>query len=286
MVPLSTRVQAAAIAWLTLAGLAAVAAASQPAAVPPLDRVLALAGDYIAKYEHDVTAVVAQEDYQQRVLAEAKARRLRSDLIMIADEANGWVEFRDVFEVDGQQVRDHDDRVVRLFMKPNPNARAQTERIVRESARFNLNPNRARFNRTLNIPMTALRYLRRQNQPRSRFEAAPQLERTDAGTFAMVRFKEESKPRLIGSRDDPAASGLFWIDPASGAVARSELKISSRVIVATLKVAYTRQSKPALWLPATMDELYILTDAGVSIDGHATYSNFRQFRVDVSTDIK
>jgi hypothetical protein len=35
-----------------------------------------------------------------------------------------------------------------------------------------------------------------------------------------------------------------------------------------------------------MDELYILTDAGVSIDGHATYSNFRQFRVDVSTDIK
>jgi hypothetical protein len=266
--------------------LAVVAATAPTPPQPPLEALLARSADYIAKYEHDVTAVVAQEDYQQRNLSEPKVRRLRSDLIMIADEANGWVEFRDVFEVDGRAVRDHDDRIVRLFMKPHPNARAQTQRIVQESARFNLNPSRVAFNRTLNVPMTALRFLRRQNQPRSRFEMAQQLEHVDGADFAVVRFREQSKPRLIGSRDDAPASGLFWIDPASGAVARSELKISSRVIVATLKVAYVHQSAPALWVPGSMDEFYTLTSAGVSIDGHATYSNFRQFRVDVSTDIK
>src|SRR3954468_14919134 len=114
--------------------------ASAGAQSPPLsiDALLALSADYIARYERDVTAVVAQEDYQQRILVEAKIRQLRADLIMIADAANGWVEYRDVFEVDGKPVRDHDDRVMRLFTKPNPNARAQTERIVEESARFNL----------------------------------------------------------------------------------------------------------------------------------------------------
>jgi hypothetical protein len=44
--------------------------------------------------------------------------------------------------------------------------------------------------------------------------------------------------------------------------------------------------QPAIWLPASMDESYNLTNAGVAIDGRATYSNFRQFRVDVSTDVK
>jgi hypothetical protein len=282
----ATRMSALATALLAIIGLSALAATSQAPAPPPLERLLALAADYIAEYERAVTAVVAQEDYQQRVLSEGKSRRLRSDLIMIADDANGWVEFRDVFEVDGRAVRDHDERVVRLFMKPNPNAREQTQRIVRESARFNLNPNRASFNRTLNIPMTALRYLRRQNQRRSRFELAPPPEPAAGAALAVIRFREQSTPRLIGSRDDAPASGTFWVDPVSGAVARSELKISSRVIIATLKAAYSKQLEPAIWLPVSMDEYYRLSSVGVDIDGHATYSNFRRFRVDVSTDIK
>ena len=106
----------------------AVRAAGGPAAV------LALAADYIAAYQRQVVAVVAQEDYRQRIAsATLPTRDLRSDLVMIADAERGWLEFRDVFEVDGRKVRDHDDRIAQLFLKPNPGARQQAARIVEEA---------------------------------------------------------------------------------------------------------------------------------------------------------
>jgi hypothetical protein len=86
-----------------------------------------------------VTAVVAEE-YVQAIPSERRGRRMKSELIMIAESANGWVEFRDVFEVDGKPVRDRDQRIVNLFMRPTNGAIAQGRRIADESARFNISP--------------------------------------------------------------------------------------------------------------------------------------------------
>ena len=191
---LSTRLRCEIFAWLA-ATLLVVCPASAQKSIP--SSILAAAADYMAQYEQGVVAGVAQEDYRQRVYSATRpTRQLRSDLVMIADANRGWIEFRDVFEVDGRAVRDHDDRLAELFLKPNPNARQQAARIVEESARFNLNPPGISFERTLNIPLEALRFLRK------------------------------------------------------------------------------------------MEEEYNLEDRTTSLSGDATYSNFRRFRVDVSTDIK
>lgn len=252
---------------------------------PDPSGILAAAANYITKYEHDVTAVVAQEDYRQRVYsATLPTRHLRSDLVMIADARWGWIEFRDVFEVDGRAVRDHDDRIAQLFLKPNPNALEQATRIVEESARFNLNPPGMTFERTLNIPLQALRFLQHANQSRSQFEIAGE-ERADVGRLVVLRFKEQARPRLIRSPLESPASGRFWIEPTSGVVVRSELNMRATNVSATIAVRYAPQFEPAIWLPATMNEEYRFDDR-TSISGDATYSNFRRFRVDVSTDIK
>ena len=99
---------------------------------------------------------MAQEDYEQRVLSEARVRRLRSDMLILAVEHAGWVELRDTFEVSGNRVRDRDERIAKLFMKPNPDAIEQAKRIASEGARFNMSPRMFPLNRTLNVPLTAL----------------------------------------------------------------------------------------------------------------------------------
>jgi hypothetical protein len=285
------RIAPSVLAVLGSIGVAATFVGPARAHTSPVDAILSTAGNYIRSYERDVTAVVAQEDYIQRVTPfisgprESLTRLLRSDLIMIADEASGWVEYRDVFEVDTHKVRDHDDRIANLFLKPNPNARAQAARIVDESARFNLSPNGVTFKRTLNIPMTALRFLRRQNQSRSAFQIDRE-EKTDASPLVVLRFKEQATPRLIGTSGQAAATGAFWIDPSSGAVVRTELRLSTRTVVGEIKVSYAQQLEPPIWLPASMDELYNVTEWSLAISGKATYSNFRRFRVDVSTEVK
>jgi hypothetical protein len=141
------------------------------------------------------------------------------------------------------------------------------------------------FERTLNIPLEALRFLQRTNQSRSQFEIAGE-ERADIGRLVVLRFKEQARPRLIRSPQEVPASGRFWIEPTSGVIVRSELKISGANVSATITVRYAPQFEPAVWLPASMNEEYRLYDRPTSIGGDATYSNFRRFRVDVATDIK
>jgi hypothetical protein len=261
-----------------LFGLTIARLAGAPQSVSPdLAAALAAAAGYLEQYEREVTAVIAQEDYQQHILSERAARTLRSDLLILAEPEWGWIEFRDIFEVDGRGVRDRDERIAQLFMKPNPNALEQARRISAEGARFNLSPSRTRFNRTLNVPLTALRFIRRQSQAHSTF----QLDKVEPSRVTL-RFKEAKLPRLIGTKDNVAAEGAFVIEPASGRILSTELYVPSKYAFARFRVEYAEQPSLKLWLPASMVESYNIP-GNAMIDGKATYSNFRVFKVDTST---
>ena len=123
---------------------------------PAVEDVLRAAAEYVKGYEG--MALVAQEEYTQ--LAALVRRNLQSDILFMKDDSFGWVEFRDVGLVNGAPVRDRQDRLLTLFTKPNPDRLAQAQRIVAEGARFNLNPPDIRLNRTINLPLTAVRFLR------------------------------------------------------------------------------------------------------------------------------
>ena len=244
---------------------------------PGLSEVLKAAGEYVATFERDAS-LVAQEDYYQ--LVDTNRRTLRSDMLFIPDETFGWIEFRDVAASDGLPVRDREERLLTLFTKPNPDRLKQAQRIVAEGARFNLNPRGTQLNRTINLPLTAIRFLRSASQPRSTFR----LTRWNRESgIVSLQFTEQYRPRLIKTSDQAPANGRFEIERATGRVMASTLLLQSGNTLATITVKFAADPKLGMWLPLTMDEQY--RGQGI-VTGQARYSAYRQFRVDTSEAVK
>jgi len=241
--------------------------------------ILRAAASYVAEYERAL-AIVGQEEYIQQASSQGR-RILRSDILFMQDEAFGWVEFRDVAERDGSPVRDREERLLALFSKPNADRLKQAQRIVAEGARFNINPGNFRLNRTINLPLTALRFLRSADQYRSAFKVGQWNRRTN---LVSIDFEEQHQPRLIGTSDHRAASGRFEIDRGSGRVTASKLTLPSGATVATIVVKFAYDANVRMWLPLSMEEQYFGPFSG-SITGLAKYSGYRQFRVETSTEI-
>ena len=202
-----------------------------------------------------------------------------------------YVEYRDVFEVDGALVRDRQDRLTRLFLAPSQTTQRQLKAIIEESARHNIGD----IPRNINTPMLTLSFLLPDVQPRFRFRRArvaqpslsdQQLSTDDAPAVFRaatelwaIEFRETRRPTIIRTnfgRSFPA-SGRFWIDPATGAVLISELEMTNDDVSGTINVSY--QSEPALGflVPAEMRERY--TARRALIEGRATYGRFRRFLV-------
>ena len=269
-------------------------------ATPSLEAILRSASKYLDEYAQEASALVSEETYIQKTpepdpATKAVSRQLRSDMLIIPEATFGWLGFRDVFEVDGQQVQNRTERLQSLFIRPLPDSMAQARRIVVESSRYNL---RSDIFRTINMPMMALRFLRFVDQRRSKF-TLDGLQVLDGVSVALVRFEERLTPRMIESSDEAAARGAFWIDPRTGRVLKSELSLDTgkaatrlrvrvRVSYAPKVVGVTAGSTPAAetWVPTSMDEEYRLGKGALAVEGHATYANFRKFKVETSTIIK
>src|SRR5690242_16197325 len=114
--------------WSTtmLLALAAGAAAAQSTDQGAL---LDEVSDYVAAYERTFVGVVAEETYRQEVKparagtdargfpieSRSERRDLKSDVLLVrAPAGDRWMQFRDVFEVDGRAVRDRPERLARL----------------------------------------------------------------------------------------------------------------------------------------------------------------------------
>jgi hypothetical protein len=267
--------------------------ADQDAPEISLDRILESAGQYVDRYEQAMATVVAQENYQQSFVASSRSgaasRTLRSDLLVFDAGPRGWVSFRDVYEVDGSPVRDHDQRLIDLVSHFSPSSLQEIRRIAAESARFNLNPRWVVINRNINTPMTALLFLRAASQGRSAFTLGKSEQIGDVRAVK-VTFVEQAKPRLIASGDDAAARGAFWIDPTNGRVVRTQLDMATELngqsVTTRIVVTYAKVASIDVWVPVTMDETYGLLQMEQAIKGRADYSNFRQFSVTVNEEGK
>jgi hypothetical protein len=121
---------------------------------PVVNVLLDKAAAYLDGYQKSFAAVVAQETYVQTSTGRPPRRELRSDVMEMNLGEAEWSQFRDVYEVDGKKVRDHDSRLENLFMKPTMTSLSEATRIANESARYNLG-----VARTINVPTMALTYL-------------------------------------------------------------------------------------------------------------------------------
>ena len=249
-----------------------------------LPSLLSRMGTYVDRYERELAAVVSEEQYVQEITTVngmfGDKRELKSDLLLSKAGDMGWVAFRDVFAVDGKEVRDRSDRLVNLFLKPTGTSRDQVAKIVAESSRLNI----GWVNRNINVPTMVLQFAKASEQYRSEFRRGDTAE-IEGVQAREIRFQEKKVPRMIQTRDGAAAQGRFWIEESTGTVVKTELRVATGSTNATITVVYRLQPKPSLWLPMLMNERYATPRQPV-ITGRATYQNFRQFNVLVDQIIK
>jgi hypothetical protein len=272
----------------------------QPAAAqtPVLVDVLARAAEYVVDFQRQLSGIVAEESYVQDVryplatgshlaIRGITHRELKSDLLLVKPVgADRWLQFRDVFDVDGKPVRDRNERLMQLFVAPSPSSAMQAERIVGESTRYNIGD----LQRTVNLPLFALLILDPDNQPRcvfTRTEQRDPLLRAAAATLSddlwVIEYQEVQKHTMIRTTNgrDLSARGRFWIDPGTGRVLASELIAEDLALKGTIDVDYQPEPAIGLLVPATMRERYDIRHDGSRVDGTASYSRFRRFQVKV-----
>jgi len=269
-----------------------------PAPPPPpvaVDRrdsaaVLARAAAYLEWYEKAFSVVVSEESYSQELRVPPRAithnintapgwlaRTMSADVLQASIGDREWVAFRDVYQVDGAAVRDRDTRLQKLFIDAPLGALDQAQRIVTESARYNL----GELQRDINVPTMALTYLRESNQSRSEF-SVDGSQTIDGVSAVVLKFKERASPTVVRSADgDLPVTGRVWIEPDSGRVLKTEISMTSRRSGAKITVMYGAVPELTMWVPVVMTEEYTGAE---TIFGKATYSKFRQFTV--STAIK
>ena len=272
------------------AGAARFAAAPGQAQEPALTTVLRRAGTYVDQLHQQLTGVVMEERYEQTALSfrgnlGRERVRLRSDYLLVQIEGSRrQFGFRDVFEANGNLVRDRDERLTELFLDPAATTRRQIRGILSESARYNVGD----VDRNVNTPTLALLFLRSGYNLRSRFERTTdtgtllELEAPPAAADAWVISYEEDWPTsLVRGRDDGnlPASGRFWIDPTTGSVLVSELILDSDDLESIITVRYAPDETLGHFVPVEMRERYRNRDTGSRIRGTATYSRFRRFQV-------
>jgi hypothetical protein len=288
-----------------------------------LTELLRRVGEYVAEYERSFSDLVAEETYAQRLDtyaqrggtsqgfmasrgfedspndpslvgqsrgdAEAAAckackRTTRADLVFVRLTGEiPWASYRDVFEVDGRKVREHEQRLVRLLSNPSADGQEQARKVLAASAAYNIGP----VKRTVNLPTLPLLFLLARNQERFEFQLGGR--RTIRATEAVeLVFRETSRPTLVKGpwNADLPAQGRFWVNPARGAVVRSEVAFAyGAEAEARVTTDYRPEQALAMWVPAEMREHFAdIPNATVKtfpapFNGVARYERFRRFTV-------
>ncbi len=279
------------------AAIVALVACSVDAQTVTLRDVLARSGSYVAQFERQFAGIITEEHYVQEVKRFAPGPgqpvnpmriELRSDLLLVrGDPAARWIQYRDVFDVDGTAVRDRTERLADIFQRSGPSRDELVRTILDDSARYNIGA----ILRNINVPLLALQFLEPANQSRFRFKqtservpaAVPESPAPD-GAFRVsvemwtIQFEERERPTIIRTpeRRDVPSRGRFWIDPATGHVLMTELIVENRSVKATIDVSYQSGPLVGMLVPVEMRERYEGRRDRSLIEGYATYGRFRQ----------
>jgi hypothetical protein len=290
-----------------LAGLLSASSAQEISAPPAtaLPLVLSKAANYVELYASHFSGLVMQESYVQDVeqinrfgyrtntRGGVSHRQLKSDLLLVRPEgSDAWMQFRDVFEVDGKALRDRNDRLEKLFLQPSKSTAAQAEKIVKESARYNIGD----IERTINLPLLAMTVLDRRMQSNFQFrnpDPTGDVKLPKSAAFAgragavMIEFNETTVRTMITTPQGKnlRAHGRFWFALPDAEVLMTELGVEDYTLSATIHVAYARKPGLPVAVPVEMHELYVNRLNSSKVEGTATYSNFREFNVKVDEQI-
>ena len=259
---------------------------------PTLATILSRATSYVDELQERLIGVVMEERYEQRASGGFLGRgpsgervTLLSDYLLVRIEGSiRPYGFRDVFEANGRPVRDREERLTQLFLSPTVTMSRQIEGILRESSRYNVGD----IERNTNTPTLALLFLTTSYKPRFEFarveDASPDLgidAPDDAAGVWAIGYRETWPTSIIRRRGggDVPARGRYWVDSATGHILISELILESGNFDSTIATRYAEDEAMGHAVPVEMRERYTNKSTRQRVDGTATYTRFRRFRV-------
>jgi hypothetical protein len=263
--------------------LAAVCLIATPAAGREDARsVLAKARQYVASYDRQLVALIADERYVQTGrVAEGTATETR-----VLESEFGWVAIpavddtigvREVRRVDGRPVAGA-RRLRELLQRPQEHPSGEVRAILAESATHNLGDVR----RNINFPTFALAYLRSPREHDTRWRVVR------SGDHVDLHFEERDRSTLVRTPEGlrSPARGRFSVDPGTGRITALELRVrvrdgrSSRPMFYWMLVDFACDARLDVWVPVRMLERHYRNRdraAHSGESGEATYGNYRRF---------
>ena len=261
-------------------------AAAQSEVTAIVDRAVAYVDQFQRRFGSMVTEERYEQSIQEAIAIGARSRPqmervvLVSDFLLVQVPGEGWMPFRDVFERNGQKLRDREERLANLFLNGSSRSSVdQARQIMLESTRYNIGT----IERTINLPTLPMVYLTEAHRGRFQFE----LVKRDPDDGTLVQFREVRGPTYISTRNgrDMPSTGRFWLDEASGAIRRTELDVEDSTVEAHIKVAYRLDGGLGVWVPIRMEGRYRDRGSASEVRGVATYSRFRKFQVNTSEEL-
>jgi hypothetical protein len=259
---------------------------SLSAQAPTVETLLERMTAYLERYEQQLSSVVADERFSQRVVytraykngmpvTDDERRRLDSEIGFLRLPGGAdWLGFRDVRKINGRDVVTAGRRVVDTLSEKG-DVMAQARAIADASAEHNLG-----VPRTTNVPTAALEIIHPRNYAAHRFERRGDdtIRRTKV---AVIGFSETRRPPLVAGSggQELVSSGRIWIEPASGTIWRVEWKYAPAIgSPSSLTVEFAMNDELGMMVPIEMHETFsVIGGLNARGDGVAFYSNFRRF---------
>ena len=244
-----------------------------------LDRAAAYVETFVERFSN----VVAEERYtQERVFPGPKTRTLVSDYFLInLPGSKDWLELRDVVEIDGKPVGDHENRLLALVTSGTPATwTARARAVARESARYNIEDIG-----TINRPIIAMALLQVPYRERLVFTLGP-IDKKIGSDARLIRYQETKPPSMFSVG---FVTALAWVSESTGVVLKTELQFGNNTSVTNHVVTtFAPDATLGVSVPVTMEDAYAFDGAGgfTEIRGRATYGRFRKFGVKTEEKIQ
>ena len=272
----------------------------KPTVEPLLDRM----ASYLTEYEQQLSSVVADERFEQRIdygrgseageadtwfgepgaaggpgrsaTADRRSRRLESEIAFIRLPGGAeWLGFREVKKVDGRAIVSSGSSISTVLASPAGDL-TKARAIAAAGAEHNLGSPR-----TVNVPTAALEIVLPVHRAAHEFVRIED-DRVRGTRTAVLRFLEVARPTLVKEPTgrNLVSSGRIWIEAATGTVWRIEWLYQAErregsASPPRLRVDFAPHRELGMMVPIEMTEVFAIP--GGRGEGRATYSNFRRF---------
>jgi hypothetical protein len=258
-----------------------------------LAAVLDRAAEYVARYEEkELGNLLVAETYSQNVatyyerngVTQNNRRKTESDFLILA-LGDDRVGLRLVNKVDGKPAPKTPASFEAILSDSSASGVRQLRAIQEESSRYNIGP----IKREINVPTLALKVARKAEAPRFSFSRRDTKKISGVDTWE-VRFQEQRAPTLTHGIQGESllSSGALWIEPESGRILKTELRVenpfSEQTVKAVITVTYKPNESLGMLVPVEMEEEY--TTRFTTVTAVASYSNYRLFKVDVKSSVE